>query len=156
VLGFFVTLIVASVVLKPVTTVSAPPQIRQFQLTQRFSIELDGVMLPAVQSVDGLQDSVNLYRSSTSDWLPQKLPGRQKPPVITLHRGLTTDNSLFEWRLQVLHGNAIRKTAALHTFSQQGRQETFTFGGCLPTKYQKSAAGEITELSCESETVAVT
>jgi phage tail-like protein len=66
-----------------------------------FGLEIDGVMIKQITEVSGLkieQDVID-YKANSDDgkYTVKRLPGRRKPPEITLTRGLTADNSFEQW-----------------------------------------------------------
>ena len=63
-----------------------------------FGLEIDGVMIKQITEVSGLkieQDVID-YKANSDDgkYTVKRLPGRRKPPEITLTRGLTARQQL--------------------------------------------------------------
>lgn len=119
---------------------SPPPQrTRPYELTHPFSLEIDGVMLPAVQSV-GPFSQLNIIDSWTGKgWDPknkQVITGRVKWGPVTLKRGLTTNNALFEWRQNIINGMVDRRTITIGTATLGGRPVHFVLGRCWPVHWE--------------------
>jgi len=91
-----------------------------------FGLEFDGITIKQITEVSGLkleQDVVE-YKSNTHDgkYSIKKLPGRPKPPDITLTRGLTSDNSFEKWQQKSEFGKMVeaRKGGAIIVYDFEG------------------------------------
>jgi phage tail-like protein len=131
---------------KPVPTTPTPAPsgetVRAYQLPSHFSFEIDGVLVAGVNTIEGLA-SVVVERKQGLDWIPeiakpyrQQVPGSFKWTPITLKRGLTHDNVLFEWRQSVINGTIERARCTLDTTTPQGKPVEFTFEKCWPVHWE--------------------
>jgi len=91
-----------------------------------FGLEFDGITIKQITEVSGLkiEQDVIEYKSNTHDGKYQikKLPGRHKPPEITLSRGLTHDNSFEKWQQKSEFGKMgeARKHGAIIVYDFEG------------------------------------
>jgi len=91
-----------------------------------FGLEFDGITIKQITEVSGLkmEQDVIEYKSNTSDGKYQikKLPGKSKPPDITLSRGLTADNSFEKWQQKSEFGkmSEARKGGAIIVYDFEG------------------------------------
>jgi phage tail-like protein len=126
-----------------------------------FGLEIDGVMIKAIQEVSGLkmeQDVIELkHNTSDGKYINKKLPGRPKSGEITLTRGLTADNSFEKW-IKAAHlgqmGEA-RKGGAIIVFDFEGAAlKRYKLTNCWPKTLELGAmkAGD-TNLLTEKLTI---
>jgi phage tail-like protein len=91
-----------------------------------FGLEVDGVVIKAIQEVSGLkmeQDVIELkHNTPDGKYINKKLPGRPKSGEITLTRGLTGDNSFEKWIKSAHFGKMgeARKGGAIIVFDYEG------------------------------------
>jgi len=91
-----------------------------------FGLEIDGVVIKAIQEVSGLkmeQDVIELkHNTADGKYINKKLPGRPKAGEITLTRGLTDDNSFEDWIKSAQFGQMsdARKGGAIIVFDFEG------------------------------------
>ena len=135
----------------PVPSPSAPAIVAPLVFTS-FQFKINNVVVPAVQSIDGLTNVVIQYR--------QKVPGKMKWGTITLKRGVTSDNTLFEWRQKVIDGkiDEARSTCTIDAMQSNGVIMQYTLHRCWPSKYvghsrTSPQAPESAEISFDSATV---
>ncbi len=82
----------------------------------RFSVTIDGVEIASFAEVVGITTEAD-----TAGLLLKKLPGKRKPPTVTLRRALTTDTQLAAWHeAAVVDPAAARKRATLVMFNTRG------------------------------------
>ena len=92
-----------------------------------FGLEVDGVVIKAIQEVSGLkmeQDVIELkHNTPDGKYINKKLPGRPKAGEITLTRGLTGDNSFEKWIKSAHFGKMgeARKGGAIIVFDYEGQ-----------------------------------
>ncbi|MGA2086545.1 MAG: phage tail protein [Terracidiphilus sp.] len=81
-----------------------------------FRVELDNTSVAAFRECSGLTlntDPVD-YREGTDSWLSvRKLPGLRKYTNITLKRGFTDNQDLWQWYLNILNGVDDRRNGAI-------------------------------------------
>jgi phage tail-like protein len=91
-----------------------------------FGLEFDGITIKFITEVSGLkmeQDVVELKENGPDGkYVVHKLPGRPKPPDITLTRGLSEDNSFEKWVSDSHFGKMpdVRKGGAIIVFDFEG------------------------------------
>jgi len=135
-----VTTVAFAAVHTPAPTASPPSVVtRPYVLPARFVFKIHGGEVPNVASIEGLAQFVLEY-SSGSDWIPElpKFPGRHKWPPITLKRGKTSDNMLFNWRQKAVESkiNMAVTDCTLETRTPMGKGVEFVFEQCWPSKYE--------------------
>jgi phage tail-like protein len=81
-----------------------------------FRVELDNTSVASFREASGLTlttDPVD-YREGTDMWLSvRKLPGLRKYSNITLKRGITTNEDLWDWYKNILNGVDDRRNGAI-------------------------------------------
>jgi phage tail-like protein len=116
---------------------SPTPTARPY-VVSRFTFELDGHDVPAVQSINGIQDVITEVQVGR-DWQPaykHKLTGIHKYANLTLKRGMTSDTSLWDWYNQTRQSSGGgRHPCAIKTTTSMGKLVEYKLGLCWPTKY---------------------
>jgi phage tail-like protein len=86
----------------------------------RFTVEVDGIAQAAFSEVDISETSVEVidYREGNEN-ATRKLPGLRKVSNLTLKRGVTTSNDLFDWWKTVADGNTSRRTVVVALLDEQ-------------------------------------
>jgi phage tail-like protein len=103
------------------------PQQSQDALTAaRFSVVIDGYEIASFSELSGITtevEPVDYLSSSDKEIIFKKLPGKRKPPTVTLRRGSTSGLELWSWHQTVLEGNiaAARKSASLVMYNTDGQ-----------------------------------
>ena len=92
----------------------------------RFSIVIDGVEIAQFSELSGIVtevEPVDFLESSDKEVIFKKLPGKRKPPHITLKRGKSMSQELWSWHEAVLNGDiaAARKSCSLVMFGFDGK-----------------------------------
>lgn len=88
-----------------------------------FAVELDGITRAGFRDASGLGSTQNVtsYREGTDKQLgPRKQPGLNTHSDVTLSRGLTSDNSLWEWRRKAASGAVERHTISIRLLDDAG------------------------------------
>jgi phage tail-like protein len=81
-----------------------------------FLVNIDGLTVAGFSEVSGLTTDSNVmeYREGSDNNAGvntmRKLPGLTKYNNIVLKDGITTDNSIWQWRQTVLQGSTLRKS----------------------------------------------
>jgi phage tail-like protein len=81
-----------------------------------FLLEIEGVTEAGFSEVSGLANETEVieYREGGDKVnSPRKLPGLTKYSNITLKRGVTADNSLWNWRKTVIDGAVERRSGSI-------------------------------------------
>jgi phage tail-like protein len=91
----------------------------------RFSIVIDGYQIASFSELIGIStevEPVELLESTEKEVMLKKLPGKKKPPTITLKRGKNQSMELWLWHEAVLMGDivAARKSCSLVMYSTDG------------------------------------
>jgi phage tail-like protein len=127
-------------------------------------LDLDGVGVVAnFSSVSGVSSEVeivdNPYVTDQGKVYIGKLPGKPKTPTITLKRGLTGANELWQWHLNVMQGTADRRNGSVVMCDTTGMEVLrYNFGNAMVSKISLSEGGATTSgvqieeatLSCET------
>jgi phage tail-like protein len=91
----------------------------------RFSIQVDGNEIASFAGLGAITsgaDSTEYVQSSTTALPLGKLPGRHKPPSVTLTRGVTPSLQLWTWHQAVLQGQTgARKSVSLVMYDSTGK-----------------------------------
>src|ERR1051325_8361832 len=96
-----------------------------------FLVELDGIAQASFQECSGLDASTDPvdYREGGDPNHVRKLTGLNKYSAITLKRGITASDELWQWRQTVIDGKTVRKNGSLvlrgETGGAQPRWEFF-------------------------------
>jgi phage tail-like protein len=91
----------------------------------RFSIVIDGYQIASFSELIGIStevEPVELLESTKKEVMLKKLPGKKKPPTLTLKRGKNQSMELWLWHEAVLMGDivAARKSCSLVMYSTDG------------------------------------
>jgi phage tail-like protein len=91
----------------------------------RFSIVIDGYQIASFSELIGITtevEPVELLESTEKEVMLKKLPGKKKPPTLTLKRGKNQSMELWLWHEAVLMGDivAARKSCSLVMYSTDG------------------------------------
>lgn len=117
-----------------------PVYYRAFQ----FSVEIDGISKAAFQEVGGVDATTDVieYREGGDILGMRKFPGQTKHSNLSLKRGYTDDESLFNWFSLVMTGSTenIRKNISVIQLDMSG-QEVFRWNlyQAFPVKYTAPA-----------------
>lgn len=105
-----------------------------------FQVEIDGTDAGSFQNVDEISCEIEVIEyQDGSDQILRKRPGRVKYGNITLKRGYTASNDLFNWWQQLANGEEIRETVTLSLLDQAGETAiSFEFQRCWPFKWTLS------------------
>lgn len=110
-----------------------------------FIVEVDGKMLGEFREVNGLSAEIEVQEvreGGQNDWV-HKLPGRIKYSDVTLKRGMTLDNGMYNWLSEWTGVNyerfgmlVRRQTVAITLKSSSGsRLRTWVLTDAFPTKW---------------------
>jgi phage tail-like protein len=91
----------------------------------RFSIVIDGYQIASFSELVGITtevEPVELLESTDKEVMLKKLPGKRKPPTLTLKRGKNNSMELWLWHEAVLMGDIIaaRKSCSLVMYATDG------------------------------------
>jgi phage tail-like protein len=92
----------------------------------RFTITIDGYEIATFQELQGITAEVEppeYWETSETTMTVNKLPGKIKPPTITLKRGMNGSLELWAWHEAVRTGtmSAARRSCSLTMFNAEGK-----------------------------------
>ena len=121
-------------------------------LSFRFLVELRGLIVGGFSEVSGLQAETEieeLREGGVNDYV-HKLPKNTKYPNITLKRGITDSDVLWNWHQDVVKGHVERNTVSIILLdSERNEKWRWSFEHAYPVKWTGP------ELRADSNTVAV-
>ena len=108
-----------------------------FNLASRFSIEIDGVAIGGVHTVEGLEHENEVVEFHDGDnGTTQFRPGRQKPGTIKVTKDFSSTKEFFTWRKSVMDGKVDRKTMSIIIHNDAGEESMrYNLYECWPKKY---------------------
>jgi phage tail-like protein len=109
----------------------------------KFRIEIDGVAEAAFSEVAIGETSTEAidYREGTEPNHVRKLPGMTKYGNITLKRGVTDSQVIYQWHKDIVDGKIgdKRKSITIVVIDEAGKDKArFVVSECWPTKYDPS------------------
>jgi phage tail-like protein len=109
----------------------------------KFRVEIDGVAEAAFSEVAIGETSTEAidYREGTEPNHVRKLPGMTKYGNITLKRGVTDSQVIYQWHKDILDGKIgeKRKSITIVVIDEAGKDKArFVVSECWPTKYDPS------------------
>jgi len=104
-----------------------------------FKVEIDGITRAGFRECSGLdasQDPIE-YREGTEGPTARKLPGLSKYSNISLKRGMSDDQDLWNWYKQASTGNIQRRNGSIVLLDDDGKNEKarWNFREAWPTKW---------------------
>jgi phage tail-like protein len=126
----------------------------------RFYVQIDKVSQAVFTEVSGLQVEMDVYEHEEggNNGFVHHLPGRSKVGRLTLKRGMTKSNELFQWCLAVARGTIERRNLSVILYDTQGKELLrWDFVNAYPVKWSgpqfaadgSSAAVETLEIAHE-------
>jgi phage tail-like protein len=108
-----------------------------------FLVELDGVAQASFSECTGIASTTEVIenREGGDNVTVRKLPGKTSYSDISLKWGLTASAELWEWRLQVIDGNVVRKNGSIVVFDLANSAEVarWNFVRSWPTRWEGPA-----------------
>ncbi|MFG1817776.1 phage tail protein [Kribbella sp. NPDC049174] len=108
-----------------------------------FLVELDGIAQASFTECSGLGSTTEVIenREGGDNTTVRKLPGKTTYTDITLKWGATSSIELWQWRLQIVQGQVVRKNGAIVVYDLANRTEVvrWNFDRAWPTKWEGSA-----------------
>ncbi len=128
----------------------------------RFRVEIDGIQQAAFLECSGLGSHVEVieYREGGEGTASRKFAGRVSYPDIVLKWGVTQSRELYDWHLQLIHGNLQRKNGSVILLDEHGQEKVrWNFFNAWPSKWDGPAlnakgnevAIESLALTCERQ-----
>jgi phage tail-like protein len=120
----------------------------------RFSITVDGTEIAQFNELVGITSEVDIIdfieNSENELGVFKKLPGKRKPPHITLKRGKSTSMEIYAWHEAVIMGNIklARRSGSIVLYDYDGKPVSrYHFHNGWPSKISlsglKAGANEI-------------
>lgn len=107
-------------------------------LSFRFLVEIQGLIVGGFSEVSGLQAETEIEEKregGVNDYV-HKLPKITKYQNITLKRGITDSDTLWEWHQDVVNGNIERKTIFVVLMDREGDEQwRWQFIDAYPVKW---------------------
>lgn len=103
-----------------------------------FLVEIDGIVQAGFQECSGLDSSTDVvdYREGSDPNHVRKLPGLTKVTAITLKRGITDSDELWQWRRAVIEGRADRRNGSIILLDDTGVEKLrWNFHQAWPSKW---------------------
>ena len=112
-----------------------------FNLAHRFTVEIDGVAIGGVHTIEGLEHEHEVVEyMDGDDGTTRYRPGRQKPGRIKIHRDFSATKEFFNWRKTVVNGKVERKSISIVLHNDAGEEAMrYNLHECWPTKYHGPA-----------------
>jgi phage tail-like protein len=107
-------------------------------LSFNFKVELDGITQGHFQECSGLDSQTASidYRAGDSARHSVKLPGLNTFSPITLKRGITDSDDLWQWRQTVVDGKTERKNGSIILMDESGKEKIrWNFLEAWPSKW---------------------
>ena len=104
-----------------------------------FIVEIDGIETAGFSEVSGLSAETDIieYRNGNEDITVRKIPGLKKFTNLTLKRGLTQSQELWEWRRLVMDGQIERRDGSIIVLDDaRNRVLRFVFFRGWPSKWE--------------------
>ncbi len=108
------------------------------QISCQFHVEIDGIAEATFRECSGLeaQTEVMDYEEGGVNDHVHKLPGRTKFTNVSLKRGVTDSNALWEWYEKVIQGRIERKNISIILFDARSTEvKRWNFERAYPTKW---------------------
>src|SRR5271157_326554 len=137
-------------------TAAASKTTGDFNLANRFSVEIDGVSVAGVHSIENLsalvteargqqaQSNISTYKDG-EDGVNRTRPGNHKPGKITLTKDWSNTLEWTQWNKHVLDGKTDRRSVTI-IFHDDAGVETgrMNFYNCWPHKHVVPSSAEVT------------
>jgi len=104
-----------------------------------FWVEWDGIVHAGFQECSGLTATRNVsdYREGTDKSLgKRKVPGLNDYPNITLKRGVTDNQEMWEWHKILQNGETVRRNLSIILADHKGEEKIrWNLENCWPTSW---------------------
>jgi phage tail-like protein len=93
----------------------------------RFSVTVDGHEIAQFSELTGIVTEIEVIdfteNTQSQQGIVRKLPGKRKPPTITLKRGKDNSMEMWAWHEAAMHGNigAARKSGSVVMYGYDGK-----------------------------------
>ncbi len=124
---------------QPGTTVNTRDKLKgatktqgDFNLSNRFTVEIDGVVVPNVVRIE----SADLERVLQEFSKTRKGGDVNRPGRITITKDWSNTSEWYKWRKAVIEGRVQRKSVSIIFHNDAGEEARMNFFHCFPTKWQ--------------------
>jgi phage tail-like protein len=103
-----------------------------------FLVEIDGITQAGFQECSGLDSTTSAidYREGNEAFHVRKLTGLNTFTPISLKRGVTDSDELWQWRLTVVEGKAERRNGSIVLLDEKGTEKIrWNFSNAWPSKW---------------------
>jgi phage tail-like protein len=131
-----------------------------FNLSNRFSFEIDGVIVAGVHTIDGLESESDIVEyKDGEDGVSHTRPGNHKPGKMTVTKDWSNTSEWYKWRKAVLDGKVDRRSVSVIFHNDAGAEAgRMNFYNCWPVSWSfedsnarsSGHAGEKIEISWET------
>ena len=108
-----------------------------FNLSNRFSFEIDGVIVAGVHTIDGLESESDVvdYKDG-EDGVSHTRPGNHKPGKMTVSKDWSNTSEWYKWRKAVLDGKVDRRSISVIFHNDAGEEAgRMNFYSTWPSKW---------------------
>jgi len=104
----------------------------------RFMVELDGLLVAGFSEVGGLsvETETEEYAEGGLNQYVHRLPARTKHVPLSLKRGMTLSDELWNWYADVVEGQITRKSGSIILYNERDQEfRRWNFYDAYPTKW---------------------
>lgn len=108
-----------------------------FNLSNRFSLEIDGVLISGVESIKNLEASLDVveYKDGESG-VTHTRPGNHKPGRITILKDWSNNSELYQWFKKTTAESVQRKSISVIFQNDAGKETSrMNFYNCWPVRW---------------------
>jgi len=117
-----------------------------FNLPNRFSVEIDGVSVGGVHAIEGLDALVGQAKTAYKDGedgVNRTRPGNHKPGTLVITKDWSNTMEWYQWRKAVLDGKTDRRSISVIFHDDAGTEVgRMNFYNCWPVKQTLPSADE--------------
>jgi len=108
-----------------------------FTMQSRFSLEIDGVLVGGIHSVEGIETESDLVEyKDGDDGVNRTRPGNHKAGKMTITKDWSNTLEWYTWRKAVLDGKVDRKSVSVIFMNDAGAESgRMNFYNCWPIKH---------------------
>jgi phage tail-like protein len=110
-----------------------------FNLANKFDVEIDGVLVNGVHKVEGLENETDIVEyKDGEDGTMHTRPGNAKPGKITITKDWSNTSEWYKWRQAILDGKIdnSRKSISIIFHNDAGEESMkYNFYNCYPSNY---------------------
>lgn len=108
----------------------------QLRVASKFTVEIDGVMVGGIHSIDGLEHEHEAVEyKDGEDRTIHTRPGNHKPGKITITKDWSSTSEFYKWMSRVLAGKVERKSMSIVFMNDVGEESRMNFFECWPVKW---------------------